>query len=308
MEKSIGVDIRPASISLMSEIVCNIFLAQRNDLVLPYEKIAIVMHKSIASIKNGVFMLRKLKILHDLILKIKKELYHELDNQLLIEELIFNKIIVFPLFNEYIYLLGSKKIDLEAAFFLKHEYCLGISANAIKSTLNGWIKFYRINIELQTESHFLDSQEKSLENKVSAGYMVRDLYGDGIEKIPEKVFLDLVEGISGAQNKPKNSLTDTGRALEDFLRIKFDRFISLEKCNGIGQISNKLISKSLITSKHHNILIASSSIRSFGNAHGIDKKEKKIWEISKQSALIFSAQTIKIIRSINCYIEGYLSF
>lgn len=308
MQKSIRLDIRPASISLMSDIVNNMFLAQRNDIVLSYEKLAIVLRKSIQSIKNGVFMLRKLKILRDTILKIKKELYYELDNHLLIEELIFNKIIIFPLFNEFIYLLGSKKQDIEAAIFLKHEYCIGMSAKTIKSTLNGWIKFYRINLEVQAESHFLEDQEKSLENKVSAGYMVRDLYGDAIEKIPEKVFLDLVEGIVVAHSKPKNSLTDTGRALEDFLRIKFDPSISLDRCNGIGQISNKLISNKLITSKHHNILIALSSIRSIGNAHGIDKKEKKTWEISKQSALIFSAQTIKIIRSINCFIEGFLSF
>ncbi|MFW9873247.1 MAG: hypothetical protein ACFFG0_09110 [Candidatus Thorarchaeota archaeon] len=308
MEKSNGIDIRPASISLMRDIVNTIFLAQRNDVVLSYEKLALILQKGIQSIKNGLFMLRKLNILQDLSLNIKKKLYEKLDNQLLIEELIFNKIIIFPLFSEYIYLLGSKKQDIEATLFLKHEYSLGLSAKAIKSTMNGWIKFYRINLKIKAESYFLEDQEKSLENKVSAGILVRDLYGDTIEKIPEKVFLDLVEGINTADSKPKNSLTDTGRALEDFLRIKFDPIISLDRCNGIGQISNKLISKNLITPKHHSILKALSSIRAIGNAHGIDKKEMKSWHISKQSALIFSAQVIKTIRSLNCYVEGFLSF
>jgi len=308
MEKSNRIDIRSASISLMSDIVNNIFLAQRNDVVLSYEKLAIILRKGIQSIKNGVFMLRKLNILHDLRLKIKNELYNKLDNHLSVKELIFNKIIIFPLFNEYIYLLSSKKQDIEAALFLKHEYCLGLSTKAIKSTMNGWIKFYRINLKLQAESHFLENQEKFIENKLCAGTLVRDLYGDNIEEIPENVFLDLVEGIDMADSKPKNSLTDTGRALEDFLRIKFDPIISLDKCNGIGQISNKLISNNLITSKHHNILLALSSIRAIGDAHGIDKKEKKPWNISKQSALIFSAQVIKTIRSLYCYVEGLLSF
>ena len=103
-------------------------------------------------------------------------------------------------------------------------------------------------------------------------------------------------------------MTDTGRALENYLRLKFYDKITLKKCNGIAQISQKLRQNRLINSKHNNILLALGSIRTIGDAHGIDKEEMKKWEISKDTAMIYNTLTIKAIKSLETYKKGLLSF
>lgn len=300
--------LRYATIDLLKKIIDNIFIAQRYKRHLSTEEMSVALGMSKKYIHNGMFMLKRLKIVNEKN-GLKEEIFNKLNNDYSPENLILDKIVIFPLFNEYLYLIKLKREDIEAARILKSIFKLNNNENVIKSTFNGWIKYFKIEIETRKSKSDLSLiVNKKIKNKISAISYIRKIYNDNLKEIPESIIESLIEGIINANLKPDNSLTDTGRGLEDFLRLKFGMHISLKDCSGIGQISNKLMKNKLITSKHHHILLGLSSLRSIGDAHGLDKNEDKIWEISKQSALVYSAQVIKFIRSINYYMKGFLSY
>ncbi len=302
------IHLRPVSIQLMKNIVRCIFFGQRNRSILPIEKIGIILNKSLKSIKNGIFMLKELKILLDYQnFQLNEEVYEKLNNNCLVEKILFEYISRFPLFSEYLYLLRRKLQDVEPSILLKNIFNLKISENVIKSTFNGWIKFFEIEIEQNTANELL-TPIKSIKDETMAILFIRENLYHNLSIIPKTVINDLIEGIINAENHPDNSLTDTGRAIENFLRINYGKIIDLKNCNGITQISNKLRGHKMISRKHHNILVGLGSIRSIGDAHGLDKEENKLWEVSKNSALLFSALTIKTINSIQNYNDGSLSF
>jgi hypothetical protein len=109
---------------------------------------------------------------------------------------------------------------------------------------------------------------------------------------------DLVEAILSHRSDPRKSLNDTGRALEDFLRLNFASDLDLSNCNGIGQISNELQRHALSTSKHNAIVLALGQIRSMGDAHGADKVHGTRWVITDKTALSYVLMVVGIISSL----------
>ena len=302
------LNLRPASIQLMKNLVKYIFLAQRNDSFLSMDKLALIMDKSIKSIKNGIFMLNKLKIIDiDNSNQLMNVIFNKLNSNYSIDKLILDRILIYPLFCEYLFLLRGRLSDLEAAIFLKYNFNLNISEKVIKSTFNGWIKYYDIKLEPELNNDLIILRE-SIKDESAAILYIRENFNDNLSRVPETVIMDLMEGVINANDHPDNSLTDTGRALENYLRLRYGQLIGLKDSNGIIQISNKLRKNRLISNKHNNIINALGSIRSIGDAHGIDKEEEKTWEVSRDSALLFNSLTIKIIRSIENYINGNLLF
>jgi len=302
------LNLRPASIQLMKNLVKFIFLAQRNNSFLSIDKLALIMDKSIKSIKNGIFMLNKLKIINNGNRnQLMNVIFNKLNSNCSIEKLILDSILIYPLFCEYIFLLRRRLSDLEAAIFLKYNFNLNISEKVIKSTFNGWIKYYDIKLEPEINNDLIILRESTKDESAAILY-IRENFNDNLSRVPETVIMDLKEGVINANDHPDNSLTDTGRALENYLRLRYGQLIDLKDSNGIIQISNKLRKNRLISNKHNNIINALGSIRSIGDAHGIDKEEEKTWEVSWDSALLFISLTIKIIRSIENYINGNLLF
>ena len=309
MLNSLAVDFRPISIGIMKNVIKNIYIAQRNNAYLTTEKLASILHKSLKSIKNGIVMLKNLKLLaQNDYLKLNNDVFRDINNNKSITELILNKIIIFPLFSEYLFLLRIGKDDLEAANFLKVTYSINWQVSTIKSTFNGWIRYFKIKVEEEDlKSDIIVKTLKNTKDKVSALLLIRKIYGGVFNDIPEVLIKDLIEGIIVAATKPEDSLTDTGRALENFLRIKFKE-TNLRNCNGIGQISFELKRKKLISNKHHNILMGLNSLRIIGDAHGIDKEENRSWSIDKKSALLYCAQVLRFIKSVNSYCDNILSY
>ena len=301
-------NLRAASIPLMKTIIDNIFHAQRNECSLSIEKLSLILEKSVKSINNGIFLLEKLKIINrEPNFHLYAEIFNKLNCDYSIDKLIFDKIIIYPLFNEYIFLLKTKRSDIEAALFLKHTFNLKTSEKVIKSTFNGWLRYYKMNIDLEPYNIPITSRKDMIDEATTILY-IRKVFNENLSRIPNIVIGDLVEGAVNTNKNPDNSLTDTGRALENYLRLKYKNSINLRDCNGISQISNKLRKNKLITNKHNNIIRALGSIRSIGDSHGLDKEENKKWEVSKDSALLFNSLVIKIIKSIEDYDTGFLSF
>ena len=299
---------RAASIPLMKSIIDNIFHAQRNGCSLSIEKLSLILEKSTKSSKNGIFLLEKLEIIqrkpH---FHLIEEIFNKLNSDYLIDKLIFDRIIIYPLFNEYIFLRKTGRSDIEAAFFLKHTFNLKISEKVIKSTFNGWLRYYKMNIDLEPYNIPITARKDMIDEATAVLY-IRKEFNENLSKIPIIVIGDLIEGAINTYKNPDNSLTDTGRALENYLRLKYRNIANLRDCNGISQISNRLHKNKLISNKHSNIIRALGSIRSIGDSHGLDKEENKKWEVSKDSALLFNSLVIKIIKSIEDYTTGLLSF
>ena len=299
---------RAASIPLMKSIIDNIFHAQRNECSLSIAKLALITEKSEKSINNGIFLLKKLKIINrEPNFHIHAEIFNKLNCDYSIDKLIFDKIIIYPLFNEYIFLLKTERSDIEAALFLKHTFNLKMSEKVIKSTFNGWLRYYKMNIDLEPYNIPITSRKDMIDEATTILY-IRKEFNENLSRIPNIVIGDLIEGAVNTNKNPDNSLTDTGRALENYLRLNYKNIINLKDCNGISQISNKLRKNKLISGKHNNIIMALGSIRSIGDSHGLDKEENKKWEVSKGSALLFNSLVIKIIRSIEDYDTGFLAF
>ena len=298
--------IKPASIFLMKKLLDLIYISERNRRNLTYNGIADILNLSLKSVKNGIFMLKTLKILKNCINPILfSNIFNKLDKNYKVESLLFDKLKIFPLFNEYLNFINEGKTDYDAANLIKHLFNVNLSVESIKSTFNGWIKYFKLFDVLKKK----EMQPKILFRKeINVILHIRRLFNDMICNIPTLVLNDLSEGIIQASIDPKNSLTDTGRALENYLRLTNSNSEELEKCNGIGQIANILRKKRVVNPKINNLLLALGSLRSIGDSHGLDKKENKIWEISEESALIYNFLTIKTIKSLENYKVGRLSF
>ncbi len=299
--------IKPASIPLMVKLIQYIYFFQRNNQDPCENDLVATLNLSIKSIKNGIYMLRQIKVLKkDEKIALIDEIFSKVDENYTITRILFDKISIFPFFNEYLFLLSKKISDLDAAAILKKVFNIQISPSTIKSTFNGWMNFFKINVNEYDIKD--DVNELDLISNIAPILRIRAIYNRNLGDVPELVLIDLCEGVSHAKIDSKTALTDTGRALENFLRIKYDSKVDLSKCNGIGQIANCLRSKRIINSKICNVLISLGSIRSIGNSHGLDKEDKKLWEVSEESAIIYNYLTVKTIKSLVNYENGMLTF
>lgn len=300
--------ITPASISLMELILYNIKYAQNRKLLLNSNKICELTAMSASSIRNGISMLFKLGIIESKSkLNIKQKILNQLNENLDIKCVLFDHIIIFEPFIEYIYLRRELNSDEKASKHLRIIMDIKSSPKAIKTTFNGWIKKFNIQIENCKLSEALMTG-KDIEEESQAILTIRNIFNKNLKALPDLVINDLKEALIQSKINPSNSLTDSGRALENYLRIKFSSLIDLSKCNGISQIAEKLRQLKTLNNKHINIMKSIGSIRTMGDSHGLDKKDSKIWVISNKSALITCFLVIKIISSVDSYLKGNLSF
>lgn len=300
--------VRPASIPLMDLILDKIKYAQNRKIKLNVKKICELTSMSESSIRNGISMLVDLGIIKSVSeLLINENLINELNENKAIRKMLFNHIILFEPFIEYLHLYGKLKSDKRAAEQLKIVFDIKSSSNIITNTFNGWIKKLKIKIENQ-ESKISSDFLNEIDEESEAIIKLRKIYDKDLKSLPNLVIRDLIDALIQVNIDPSNSLTDSGRALENFLRLRFSSLIDLSNCNGISQIANKLRQLNKINDKIINIIKGLGSLRSMGDSHGLDKKDGKIWEISKESAIISCYLTIKTISSIESYNNGNLSF
>ncbi len=297
--------IRPTSIKLMILILDKIKYAQNRSIKLDIKKICDLTSMSGSSIRNGIAMLIDLGIIKSISeLLIKENLINESKT---IKKTLFDHIILYEPFIEYLHLFSKLGSGKKAAEQLKIVFEVRSSSNVIVNTFNGWIKKLNIKIE-NKESNILSDLQKEIDDSSGAIIKLRKIYNKDLKSLPNLVVSDLIDAITQVDIDPSNSLTDCGRALENFLRLRFSSSIDLSKCNGISQITDKLRQFKKINGKIINILKGLGALRSMGDSHGLDKEDKKIWEISKESAIISYYLTIKTMSSIESYNNGVLEF
>ena len=303
-----GYSITPASISLMELILYKIKYAQNRNLLLNSNDVCELTAMSATSIRNGTLMLYQLGITESKSkLEIKQRILKQLNENKDTNRVLFDHIIIFEPFIEYIYLRQELNSDEKASKHLRIMLDVKSSPKVIKSTFNGWIKKLNIHIK-NCELNETLMTGKDIEDESQAIITIRNIFNKNLKTIPELVINDLKEALIQSKYSPSNSLTDSGRALENYLRIKFSSLADLSKCNGVSQIAEKLRQLKILNNKHINIIKGIGSIRTMGDSHGLDKKERRNWEISNKSALISCFLVIKTISSIDSYLMGNLSF
>ena len=211
-------------------------------------------------------------------IKLKKDTYKKLNGSrdksvAVLKE----KIINFKPYVEYYYFLSAGKTTDYSAKYIKLLYNIKQDADRITRIFNKWSKFFNIKQESKTiePSTDLTKLNKALENELLLNAFLREQFGGHYKDIGDNIVKDLIKALRNYKTDPNKSVNDSGRALEDFLRLDFVESIDLTKCSGIGQISQTLNRYNISSKKHNGIIAGLGNIRSMGDAHGADKNENE---------------------------------
>lgn len=119
---------------------------------------------------------------------------------------------------------------------------------------------------------------------------------------------ELVKAFSEHADSPRDSITASGRALEDFLReicrkegIADSR---LESAGGAAEVADILRSESLIRKVHNKRAHSLSAIRNKGGAHGDDRQTGDRWRTEAELALTVAMETTLLISSVSQLLEN----
>src|SRR3569833_1348423 len=203
--------------------------------------------------------------------------------------LIKNRLLNFQPFVDYMILCSEGKRAVEAAKLVKDIYCIVQPVDKVIKIFNDWIKNLHFSVEdfsvgiRSNNTNFDETISKSIKSIA----ILKDRLGDYYNEIDDNVLSDLKEALTCYDEDPKKAVNDTGRALEDFLRLNFAQGIDTSDCAGIVQIVNLLASQKLISSKQNGVVLGLGNIRSMANAQRIDKNYTERWTVRKSSALLF---------------------
>lgn len=119
---------------------------------------------------------------------------------------------------------------------------------------------------------------------------------------------EIVKAFSEHATSPRDSITASGRALEDFLRQQArDQGISpqeVQSASGTAQVANLLRNHSIIRGVHTKRAISLAAIRNKGGAHGDDQQSGKRWRSDAEIALTVAMETTLLLASVSQYIEN----
>ncbi|MCK5476440.1 MAG: hypothetical protein KAI55_00800 [Candidatus Aenigmarchaeota archaeon] len=220
-----------------------------------------------------------------------------------------NRVLNFKPFAEYIYFVSKKFDRLHATKLVKSIYEINLEDSQIKKIFDKWIKNIGIRIFIENnELRNVKELEEATVNVMVANKFLKDEFENYYSEISDNVINDLQNALLNIKKDPEESLNDTGRALEDFLRIDIGSGIYLSKCNGIAQVGNLFNQNNKFPTKLNNIAIGLASVRSMGKAHGVDKNENQRWKIHKETALSNFMITISLMKSYIKSKENILIF
>jgi hypothetical protein len=291
-------------LSICSQIVNFIFVLQSSNKKINIDILNNHFKKTKSYLLSAINLLRLLEIveLKDEYLIIPNSHLKEFhDNEKKINTTIIDKIITLNPFVQYCTFLNKDKTNLESAKLVCRVFDITKKPEVVQKIFDKWIKLGGITI-LKGRYESLNLQfNKAQKNTLESRIFLNDILGENYHAINSASIEDFVEAIVEFKLDPKKALNDCGRGLEDFLRIDFAKGVDLSKSNGVGQISTQIFSQKLINAKQNNIITALASIRTMGDAHGVDKNSTERWAINSESALATIILTLETINSIIAY-------
>jgi len=202
---------------------------------------------------------------------------------------------------------------------LRVIYSINLNQKEIRASLLNWGQYSQIfnynistdeitlnidldDLEVQYLKELLESLDAEIKTKIYlANKLTEYVYGYlGHDEIEH-----LARALMRHERNPRNSIADSGRALEDFLRrISFESGHDVSALQGITSITEYIGSKDrkLIHEKQKKILIGLAAIRNLAS-HSKDSKTLESWRISPDFAIEVILVTVSLIRSLYYYIK-----
>lgn len=153
----------------------------------------------------------------------------------------------------------------------------------------------------------VEALRNALESEAEIRFYIEEVIGPSLmSRIDEDTEDELVKAFSDHAESPRDSISASGRALEDFLREIGNQQGAeqsrLESASGPTQVGDVLIGESIIRDAHLKRIKALSAIRSKGGAHGDDQLTGDRWRTEAEVALSTGMETTVLIRSIGKYV------
>lgn len=153
----------------------------------------------------------------------------------------------------------------------------------------------------------VEALRNALESEAEIRFYIEGVIGPAImSRIDVDTEDELVKAFSVHAEESRDSISASGRALEDFLREigrnQGAEQSRLESAGGPTQVGNVLIGESIIRDTHLKRIKALSAIRSKGGAHGDDQVTGNRWRTDAEVALSTGMETTVLIRSIGKHV------
>lgn len=150
----------------------------------------------------------------------------------------------------------------------------------------------------------VEALRNALESEAEVRFYIEETIGsETVARIDEDTENELVKAFSSHADSPRDSITASGRALEDFLRELGHRQGSgkenYSSKSGVAQVANQLRNESIIREVHNKRANSLSAIRNLGGAHGDDRQTGDRWRTSAELALTVAMETTLLIASIS---------
>lgn len=155
----------------------------------------------------------------------------------------------------------------------------------------------------------VEALRHALESEAEIRFWMEETIGSEIvAKLDKDTEDEIVKAFSEHAESPRDSITASGRALEDYLREVADKegvdSDKLENTSGAGQVANLLSEESVIRSVHTKRAVSISGIRNKGGAHGDDQQTGDRWRTEAEVALTVAMETTLLIASIAQHVEN----
>ncbi len=152
----------------------------------------------------------------------------------------------------------------------------------------------------------VEKLQESLDSELEVMIYLDDILGKELMAfLDEDTKTDLANGYLKHTQNPRDSISATGRAFEDFLRNVGDKYGNDDReygsASGIIPVVNHLQGDDLVKRIHKRRVFALAEIRNKGGAHGDDTEVLERWSTSSEVALKCAIDATLLIRSIYCY-------
>lgn len=161
--------------------------------------------------------------------------------------------------------------------------------------------------DIPTDStHSVERLRESLDSELEIRIYLDEVLGEELMSfLDEDTKSDLANGYLKHTEDPRDSISATGRAFEDFLRNVGDEYGSEGRdygsASGIIPVVNHLQGDDLVKQVHKRRVFALAEIRNKGGAHGDDSEVLERWDTTAEIALDCAISATLLIRSIYCY-------
>lgn len=157
-------------------------------------------------------------------------------------------------------------------------------------------------------THSIEKLRESLDSQLEIRVYLNNVLGDELMHfLDNDTKSDLADAYYKHSRDPRDSISATGRAFEDFLRHLGNQYGSEDRdygsASGIVPLINHLQGDNLIKRIHKRRVFSLAEIRNKGGAHGDDAEVLERWDTSSEIALDSAITATLLIRSIYLYVS-----